>query len=133
MICTVRRRLGAAASADLDARVGSVLSAAADLRETIERLAGELDSPRHFLSELAGVYRKAAVAGHASKGSEGNFDRPWRIYRRLNGALGEARDRELQKLRTQLTNEMLVKSVAHVKLRPGGRVALEWARLLTEE
>ena len=63
--------------------------------ETIERLAGELDSPRHFLSELAGVYRKAAVAGHASKGSEGNFDRPWRIYRRLNGALGEARDREL--------------------------------------
>ncbi len=108
------------------------LSTASDLRETIERLAGELDSPKHFLSELAGVYRKAAVAAPASRGSEGNFDKPWRIQRRLSRALGETSDRELQKLRTQLTNEMLVKSVAHVRLRPGGRVALEWARLLTE-
>jgi len=108
------------------------LSTASDLRETIERLAGELDSPKHFLSELAGVYRKAAAAAPPSRGSEGNFDKPWRIQRRLGRALGETSDRELQKLRTQLTNEMLVKSVAHVRLRPGGRVALEWARLLIE-
>jgi CRISPR-associated protein Csm1 len=109
------------------------LAAASDLRETMERMARELEFPQHFLSELTGVYRKAAAVGYQSRGSEGNFDRPWRIYRRINRALGEARDRELQRLRTQLTNEMLVKSVAQVKLRPGGRVALEWAKLLAEK
>jgi CRISPR-associated protein Csm1 len=108
------------------------LAAAADLRETMERMAGELDSPQRFLSELTEIYLKAAAAGHSSRSSEGNFDKPWRIYQRLNRALGETRDRELQKLRTQLTNEMLAKSVAQVKLRPGGRVALEWAKLLAE-
>ena len=47
-------------------------------------------------------------------------------------AVGEPKAREIQKLRNQLTNEMLAKSFAQVKLRPGGRVALDWARLLTE-
>jgi CRISPR-associated protein Csm1 len=108
------------------------LSAASELRETIERIVAEQESQELFLSELTGIYLKAASAGHSSRVSEGNFDRPWRILRRLNRALSEARDRELQKLRTQLTNEMLTKSVSQVKLRPGGRVALEWAKLLAE-
>ena len=43
-----------------------------------------------------------------------------------------AKDRELQKLRAHLANEMLGRGAAQVKLRPGGLVALEWARLLTE-
>lgn len=108
------------------------LAAAADLRETITRMAEELDSPQRFLAELAALYRKPSVVADESAGGEARFRKPWRIYRRLNLAVGEPKARELQKLRNQLTNEMLAKSFAQVKLRPGGRVALEWARLLTE-
>lgn len=107
------------------------LASAAELRETMERMAGEMEAPRQFLADLTGVYRKAA-AGRQSRTSEGSFDRPWRMYRRLNHALGETRDKEVQRLRTQLTNEMLVKGITHVRLRPGGWVALEWARLSAE-
>lgn len=107
------------------------LAAAADLRETMQRMGEELGSARLFLAELTGVYRKTP-AGPPLTASEGGFHRPWRIYRRLNRALGETRVRELHRLRTHLTNEMLAKSFAQVKLRPGGRVALEWARLLAE-
>ncbi|MEN6537274.1 MAG: hypothetical protein ABFD60_13615 [Bryobacteraceae bacterium] len=108
------------------------LAAAADLRDTIVRMAEELDSPEQFLAELAGLYRKTSTVEDESSGGELRFRKPWRVYRRLNLAVGEPRVREIQKLRNQLTNEMLAKSFAQVKLRPGGRVALEWARLLTQ-
>jgi CRISPR-associated protein Csm1 len=108
------------------------LAAASDLRETITRMAEELDSPQQFLAELAALYRKASVVADESTGGETRFRKPWRVYRRLNLAVGEPKAREIQKLRNQLTNEMLAKSFAQVKLRPGGRVALDWARLLTE-
>jgi CRISPR-associated protein Csm1 len=108
------------------------LAVASELRETMQRMADELESPRQFLAELTGVYRKPAATGDPSPRSVVRFDKPWRIYGRLNRTLGGTRNRELQKLRTQLTNEMLAKGVAQVKLRPGGRVALEWAKLLAE-
>lgn len=108
------------------------LAAASDLRETITRMAEEVDSPQQFLAELAALYRKASVVADESTGGEARFRKPWRVYRRLNLAVGEPKAREIQKLRNQLTNEMLAKSFAQVKLRPGGRVALDWARLLTE-
>jgi hypothetical protein len=60
------------------------------------------------------------------------FEKPWQVQRHLNRALGDTRDRELQKLRTHLTNEILAKGATEMKLRPGGRVALEWARMLAE-
>jgi CRISPR-associated protein Csm1 len=108
------------------------LAAASELRETIQRMANEFESPRQFLSELAGVCRRASSGGSYSSGREDRFDRPWQAYGRLQRALGESTNREHQKLRNQLTNEMLAKGVAQVKLRPGSRVALEWAKLLTE-
>jgi CRISPR-associated protein Csm1 len=106
------------------------LAAASDLRETILRMAGELDSPRRFLVDLTAFYRKAAASRMGTAGR--HFERPWQVHRYLNRALGETREKELQRLRTHLTNEILVKGAAHTKLRPGGQVALEWARLLAE-
>ncbi len=58
--------------------------------------------------------------------------RTWRFQRRLNRILSGTRDREFQKLRTHLTNEIVGRKSAEVKLRPAGLVALEWARLATE-
>ncbi len=106
------------------------LADAADLKDTLARMVPELGSSSQFLSELTAFYHKG---GHTwSHGSEQRFDRPWRFQRRLNRVVAGAKDRELQKLRAHLANEMMGRGAAQVKLRPAGLVALEWARLLTE-
>ncbi len=108
------------------------LAAASDLRETVLRLAAALDSPQQFLTDLAALYRKAAGAGRPGAAPDTHLEKPWQVQRRLNRALGDTRDKELQKRKTHLTNEILAKGTARGKLRPGVRVALEWARLLAE-
>jgi CRISPR-associated protein Csm1 len=106
------------------------LADATDLKDTLARMVPELGSSSQFLSELTAFYHKG---GHTwSHGAEQRFDRPWRFQRRLNRVVAGARDRELQKLRAHLANEMMGRGAAQVKLRPAGLVALEWARLLTE-
>jgi CRISPR-associated protein Csm1 len=106
------------------------LADAAELKDTLSRMVAEFGSSGQFLSELSSFYRKGGQIW--SHGSEQRFDRPWRFHRRLNRVLAGAKDRELQKLRTHLANEMMGRGSAQVKLRPAGLVALEWARLLTE-
>jgi CRISPR-associated protein Csm1 len=108
------------------------LAAASDLRETMLRMAAELDSPRRLLFDLTAFYRKAAAAGRQGAVGGRRFEKPWQVQRHLNRALGDTRDKELHRLRTHLTNEILAKGATEMKLRPGGRVALEWARLLAE-
>jgi CRISPR-associated protein Csm1 len=108
------------------------LAAASDLRETMLRMAAELESPRRLLLDLTAFYRKAAAAGRPGRVAGRRFEKPWQVQRHLNRALGDTRDRDLQKLRTHLTNEILAKGATEMKLRPGGRVALEWARMLAE-
>jgi CRISPR-associated protein Csm1 len=105
------------------------LADAAELKDTLERMVSEFGSSRQFLNELSTFYRKGGPEGG---GGETRFDKPWRFRRRLNRVLAGARDREMQKLRAHLSNEMMGKGAAQVKLRPAGLVALEWARLFTE-
>jgi CRISPR-associated protein Csm1 len=107
------------------------LSDAADLKDTLARMVREFGSSRHFLYELSSFYRKGNQFA-AGAGTPQQFDKPWRFQRRLNRILSGARDREVQKLRSHLANEMMGKGAAQVKLRPAGLVALEWARLFTE-
>ncbi len=106
------------------------LADAADLKETLARMVPELGSSSQFLSELTSFYHKGGQTW--SHGAEQRFDRPWRFQRRLNRVVAGAKDRELQKLRAHLANEMMGRGAAQVKLRPAGLVALEWARLSTE-
>jgi CRISPR-associated protein Csm1 len=106
------------------------LADAADLKETLARMVPELGSSSQFLNELTAFYHKGGQTW--SHGAEQRFDRPWRFQRRLNRVVAGAKDRELQKLRAHLANEMMGRGAAQVKLRPAGLVALEWARLLTE-
>lgn len=130
------RRLGEAKATDRDRFhvFGRViewrhLAHAAQVRETIQRLARHHSDPLVMLTDLERLYRTAETGGRSSLTS---YDRPWRYYRRLSLAAGASRDRELQRLRSQLIQELIGRSAAEARLRPGGRVALQWARLLME-
>jgi CRISPR-associated protein Csm1 len=107
------------------------LSDAADLKDTVTRLMSEYRSARSFLLGLRSFYYKEAY-GHTWHDKETSTQRTWRFQRRFNRILSGARDREFQKLRAHLINEMVARKSADVKLRPAGLVALEWARLSTE-
>jgi CRISPR-associated protein Csm1 len=106
------------------------LADAAELKDTLARLVSDLGSSGQILNELSAFYRKGGQTW--SHGAVQRFDRPWRFQRRLNRVLAGAKDREMQKLRAHLANEMMGRGAAQVKLRPAGLVALEWARLVTE-
>ena len=105
------------------------LADAADLKDTVVKLAGDYRLSRQLLMGLRSFYQKQAY-GDAAEG-EGPT-RTWRFQRRLTRILSGTRDREFQKLRTHLTNEIVGRKSTEVKLRPAGLVALEWARLTTE-
>jgi len=106
------------------------LADAAELKDTLARMVAESGSSGQLLNELSAFYRKGGQTW--SHGNVQRFDRPWRFHRRLNRVLAGVKDRELQKLRAHLANEMMSRGAAQVKLRPAGLVALEWTRLLTE-
>lgn len=110
------------------------ISDAADLKDTMARMVMDFGCSSQFLLELGSFYRESRGPAAASAGrtKENQFDKPWRLHRRINRVLGPTRDRELQKLRSGLLGELIRKSAAQWKLRPAGRVALEWARLETE-
>jgi CRISPR-associated protein Csm1 len=103
------------------------LNDAAELKDTVTRLIHDFRMSKQFLYQLRSFYRREAY----SEGEAGT-ERTWRFQRRFNRILSGTRDREFQKLRTHLINEMVGKKSAEVKLRPAGLVALEWARLVTE-
>jgi CRISPR-associated protein Csm1 len=107
------------------------LADAAELKDTVTRLVGEFRLSRQFLLELRSFYHKQAY-GDSFTDKEGPVQRTWRFQRRFNRILSGTRDREFQKLRAHLINEMVGRKSAEVKLRPAGLVALEWARLATE-
>jgi CRISPR-associated protein Csm1 len=103
------------------------LNDAAELKDTVTRLIHDFRMSRQFLYQLRNIYRHEA---YGEAGSE--LQRTWRFQRRFNRVLSGTRDREFQKLRAHLINELVGRKSAEVKLRPAGLVALEWARLVTE-
>jgi len=128
------RNLGLAKAADKDCiyLLGRILewrhlNDAAELKDTVTRLVHDFRISRQFLYQLRSFYRREAYGD-----SGGEAQRTWRFQRRFNRILSGTRDREFQKLRTHLINEMVGRKTAEVKLRPAGLVALEWARLVTE-
>jgi CRISPR-associated protein Csm1 len=107
---------------------------AADTRQTMTRMIKEFGVPRQFLDELAAFYRGSTEASMATGARRANarVDRPWQFYRRLNAVLGSSRNKEFQRLRSDLISDFTGRRASNVRLRPQGRVALEWAKLETE-
>ena len=51
---------------------------------------------------------------------------------RVLRVLPATKDREMERLRSSLIVDLVGKNASQVKLRPAGRIALEWARLWTD-
>jgi hypothetical protein len=83
-------------------------------------------SPQYIL-DLCSIYREIKRPAGAKRP-----EWPWRFHRRLLRILGSSRSRDFQKARASLITDLVGKNPANLKLRPSGRVALEWARLSTE-
>ncbi len=107
------------------------LADAAELKDAITRMISDRRASRHVVPELLSLYGKIAAAG--SGPADTAVERVWRFQRRLHVILGGGREKEFQKLRTHLSGELAGRKSTHVKLRPSGLVALEWARLTVGE
>jgi len=103
------------------------LSDAAELKDELTAMVREFGIAPQYIRELCGIYRETKRAPGAKR-----VERPWRFHRRLYRILGTSRSRDFQKARTSLIADLVGKNPVNLKLRPSGRVALEWARLSTE-
>jgi len=127
-------RLSAAKSADKDCFYlfgrtleWKQLADASELKDELTGMVREFGVAPQYIRDLCGIYREARRAPGAKRA-----ERPWRFHRRLYRILGSSRSRDFQKARTSLIADLVGKNPANLKLRPSGRVALEWARLSTE-
>jgi len=103
------------------------LSDAAELKDELTAMVQQFGVAPQYIRDLCGIYRETRRTPGGKR-----HDRPWRFHRRLNRILGSSRSRDFQKARTGLIADLVGKNPANLKLRPSGRVALEWARLSTE-
>jgi len=103
------------------------LSDAAELKDELTAMVREFGIAPQYIRDLCGIYRETRRAPGAKR-----VERPWRFHRRLYRILGTSRSRDFQKARASLIADLVGKNPANLKLRPSGRVALEWARLSTE-
>lgn len=105
---------------------------AAGLQETMTRLIRDFRVPRHFLDEIAAFYEDGPEQAAAPRRINVRVERPWRFYRRLQYFLPpQVRGRDYSRLRAELIGDFTGRSASQVRLRPQGRVALEWAGLST--
>ncbi len=110
------------------------LADAADLKEAVTRVTEEFRAAgRQFLSDLTRLYNKASAAAGTQVDHEKLLRRAYRFQRRYNGAAYSKREKEFQKLRLHLINEIVGRNIRpaagkQLRLRPAGVVALEWAR-----
>lgn len=111
------------------------LAAAAELKNTMTRLIADFGCSPQFLDELRMFYRETdrVLPSRASRQRAVRQERPWRFHRRVVRLLeGSSRQRDFQKARAALMAEFIQRNQSYVKLKPSGRVALEWARLAQE-
>jgi CRISPR-associated protein Csm1 len=105
------------------------------------RMISEFDCSPQYLKDLCGIYRETQSRVSRRQARRTGGERPWRYHRRITRILSASRAafqgggpkrNEFQKARTALIADLIGRSAVTVKLRPAGRVALEWARLSAE-
>ena len=140
------QRLEAAKSADKDCiwLLGRTLewkqfAEASQLKDSLMRMVSDFGCSPQYLRDLCGIYRESQSRMSRRQARRSGGERPWRYHRRIRRILGAARPLdparqriEFQKARTALIADLIGRSAITVKLRPAGRVALEWARLSAE-
>ncbi len=139
------RRLEAAKSSDKDCiwLLGRTLewkqfNDAAELKDLLLRMVTDFGVSAQYLKDLCGIYRETQSKMSKRQARKMGGERPWRYHRRIRRILSAARPfsgparGDYQKARTALIADLIGRSAITVKLRPAGRVALEWARLSAE-
>jgi CRISPR-associated protein Csm1 len=138
------QRIEAAKSADKDCiwLLGRTLewkqfAEASELKDSLIRMVVEFGCSSQYLRDLCGIYRETQSKMSKRQARRLGGERPWRYHRRIRRILGAARPAgpergEFAKARTALIADLIGRSAVTVKLRPAGRVALEWARLSAE-
>jgi len=109
-----------------------LLDDAEELKKMMLRLVRDFDCSPQFLNELRTFYREGT--GSATRRRAVRFDQPWRFYRRLARTLeptvkSRRQEREFEKLTSTVMKEFIGKQAGQTRLRPSGRVALEWAQM----
>lgn len=138
-------RLEMAKSADKDCiwALGRILewrqfAEASELKGLLMRMITDFGCAPQYLRDLCGIYRETQAKLSKRQARKMGGERPWRYHRRIRRILSAARPGrgpargEYQKVRTALIADLIGRSAITVKLRPAGRVALEWARLSAE-
>ncbi len=137
-------RLEAAKSADKDCiwLLGRTLewkqfTESAALKDSLARMVEEFGCSPQYLRDLCGIYRETQSRMSKRQARRMGGERPWRYHRRIRRILNASREEspeqaDFQKARTSLIADLIGRSAITVKLRPAGRVALEWARLSAE-
>ena len=92
----------------------------------------DFDYSAEYIHDLASVYREAYSAQATRRAKAIRVDKPWRMYMRLSRIIPVSKQRDLSQLRNSLITNLVGTNTANAKLRPSGRVGLEWARLATE-
>ena len=114
---------------------------ASELKELLMKMVSEFGCSPQYLRDLCGIYRESQARVSRRQARKQGGERPWRYHRRIRRILsasreaGQTRSRqrgEYEKARTALIADLIGRSAVTVKLRPAGRVALEWARLAAE-
>ncbi len=142
-------RLEAAKSADKDCIwvLGRTLewkqfADAFGLKDLLMKMVGEFGVSSQYLKDLCGIYRETQSRMSKRQARKAGGERPWRYHRRIRRILAASTPAtgkaagplrgEFQKAQTALIADLIGRSAVTVKLRPAGRVALEWARLSAE-
>ena len=137
------QRLESAKSADKDCIwiLGRTLewkqfAESAALKDSLIRMISDFGCSPQYLKDLSGVYRETRSRVSRRQARRTGGERPWRYHRRIRRILSASRPAgsmrgEFQKARAALIADLIGRSAVTVKLRPAGRVALEWARLCT--
>ncbi|MEP6962695.1 MAG: hypothetical protein ABI995_11500, partial [Acidobacteriota bacterium] len=139
------QRLEAAKSADKDCIwiLGRTLewkqfAEAGALKDTLTRMVTEFGCSPEYLNDLCGIYRESQARMTKKQARKMGGERPWRYHRRIRRILNASREQgperqDFQKARAAVIADLIGRSAITVKLRPAGRVALEWARLSAAE
>jgi CRISPR-associated protein Csm1 len=108
------------------------LSDAEELKSSLVRLVRDFGYSPQYIYDLTSVYREGSAVRSLRK-KAARVDKPWRTYMRLARVIPQSRGKEVNNVRNAVINSLIGKRTSAVKLRPSGRVGLEWARLATSE
>jgi CRISPR-associated protein Csm1 len=105
------------------------LADAEELKSSLMRLVRDFRFSPDYVHDLASVYRESFAARAQRRTKAVKIDKPWRTFMRLSTVIPQGRGKELNNVRNAVITNLVGKKTAGLKLRPSGRVGLEWARL----